>query len=305
MTKRKQIFWLKRLYILWRDHYQCQYCGATEAQLHIDHIFPKSRGGKDSISNLITSCRSCNLSKSDKTLLEWKQTSSINVIVKDQDNETKKEIGINGVPIKKIRQFAIGLLEDQNLAMRRWSGRGNLFSQNEYIKFISRMVKIGLVKKRFDDASKQGYELTDLGYKTMMEIANLEFDIEYEPECNIEDTLLISSEDIITLCYQDIEAENSTNKVLAKEPIKADPDQSDPDTDKEDDILVDLAIELIYRENYASTSFLQRKLKIGYNRAGRVMDRLVEMGIVGSEIVSGRGREIIKNNSNPPPNGGR
>lgn len=265
--------------------------------MHIDHIFPKSRGGKDSISNLITSCRSCNLSKSDKTLYEWKQTSVVKVIVKDRGDETKKEIEINGIPVKKFRQFSIGMIEDETLAMRRWSGRGNLFSQNEYIRFISLMVKSGLVKKRFDEASKQGYELTDLGHKVILEVANLELDTEYELEFDSEDVLPISSDDILDLCYQDIEAENAVDKMIVEEQEK-----TETDVVNSDDKLIDLAIELIYSENKASISFLQRKLKIGYNRAGRIMDRLEELGIVGKEFTPMHGREIINNNGNSPKN---
>ena len=45
--------------------------------------------------------------------------------------------------------------------------------------------------------------------------------------------------------------------------------------------LVERAIECIVRENVASTTFLQRRLKLGYARAARIMDELEEMGVVG------------------------
>jgi 5-methylcytosine-specific restriction endonuclease McrA len=47
----------------------CFYCG--EESKHIDHIVPLSRGGRHSIGNLIQACASCNLSKSNKFVIEW------------------------------------------------------------------------------------------------------------------------------------------------------------------------------------------------------------------------------------------
>ena len=49
-----------------RDEYQCVYCG-NKKNLTVDHILPKSRGGKNTWLNLATCCSSCNRSKGDKT----------------------------------------------------------------------------------------------------------------------------------------------------------------------------------------------------------------------------------------------
>lgn len=59
-----------RLRILERDAWQCQYCGGTD-DLTCDHIMPLARGGSNHDDNLTAACRSCNSSKSDKTLEEW------------------------------------------------------------------------------------------------------------------------------------------------------------------------------------------------------------------------------------------
>jgi 5-methylcytosine-specific restriction endonuclease McrA len=55
--------------ILARDHYRCQYCGrrGTAFDLTLDHIQPKSRGGRTVAENLVASCRDCNNRKSDRT----------------------------------------------------------------------------------------------------------------------------------------------------------------------------------------------------------------------------------------------
>lgn len=54
-----------------RDGYKCQYCGGTPKSPHCDHIIPLSRGGKSTLDNLTTACRSCNIRKGDKTPEEW------------------------------------------------------------------------------------------------------------------------------------------------------------------------------------------------------------------------------------------
>jgi 5-methylcytosine-specific restriction endonuclease McrA len=62
-------------YILYaRDHYICAYCGDVNVakDLTIDHIIPKSRGGKNIWMNTVTSCRECNMKKGSKTPEEAK-----------------------------------------------------------------------------------------------------------------------------------------------------------------------------------------------------------------------------------------
>jgi hypothetical protein len=53
-----------------RDNFTCQYCGAKApaAPLQPDHIMPKSRGGSDDSTNLITACFDCNTGKRDQVL---------------------------------------------------------------------------------------------------------------------------------------------------------------------------------------------------------------------------------------------
>ena len=45
--------------------------------------------------------------------------------------------------------------------------------------------------------------------------------------------------------------------------------------------MTERAIEVVVEAGQASTSYLQRRLKLGYARAARIMDELEEMGIVG------------------------
>lgn len=57
---------LSRKNVLKRDQNTCQYCG-EEGNLTIDHVVPKSRGGRDTWENLVAACVACNNRKGDQT----------------------------------------------------------------------------------------------------------------------------------------------------------------------------------------------------------------------------------------------
>ena len=59
------------------------------------------------------------------------------------------------------------------------------------------------------------------------------------------------------------------------------------------DDLLDRAIEVVREDGRASISLLQRRLRIGYSRAARLIDTMEESGIIGPEGGSGRGRTVF------------
>jgi S-DNA-T family DNA segregation ATPase FtsK/SpoIIIE len=65
------------------------------------------------------------------------------------------------------------------------------------------------------------------------------------------------------------------------------------EADEERDDLLEEAIELLREQERASTSLLQRRLRIGYPRAARLMDQLEDEGIVGPPESGGRWREVL------------
>ncbi|MGN1326090.1 MAG: DNA translocase FtsK 4TM domain-containing protein [Candidatus Spyradenecus sp.] len=66
-----------------------------------------------------------------------------------------------------------------------------------------------------------------------------------------------------------------------------------PEDDKSDEGFYQRALEYIRQTGRFSTSALQRRLKIGYNKAGRITDMLEERGIIGPGGKAGGSREIL------------
>ena len=58
---------LSRRNILKRDGFKCQYCGTVKGPLTVDHIIPRTKGGKDTWDNLVSACVKCNNKKGDRT----------------------------------------------------------------------------------------------------------------------------------------------------------------------------------------------------------------------------------------------
>ena len=50
-----------------RDDNTCQYCGIKSNELTLDHVLPRSRGGRTSWENVAACCKKCNAKKRDRT----------------------------------------------------------------------------------------------------------------------------------------------------------------------------------------------------------------------------------------------
>jgi S-DNA-T family DNA segregation ATPase FtsK/SpoIIIE len=62
---------------------------------------------------------------------------------------------------------------------------------------------------------------------------------------------------------------------------------------EEEDEVLERAIELVKRTGQASASMLQRRLRLGYPRAARLMDELEALGVIGRPQAGGRTREVL------------
>ena len=72
---------------------------------------------------------------------------------------------------------------------------------------------------------------------------------------------------------------------------------TDIGTSNENDELLDEAIKLVVEYQQASTSFIQRKLRVGFNRASRIMDELEENGVISARDGSKPRNVLIEKDS--------
>lgn len=68
VRRRREASGMKRLRIYMRDKFRCQYCGEKKspAELTLDHIFPRSRGGDNTPVNIVAACLACNNRKGNR-----------------------------------------------------------------------------------------------------------------------------------------------------------------------------------------------------------------------------------------------
>lgn len=84
----------KRCYLHLEQQGKCFFCQKELRLGHgtLDHYYPKSKGGKNSITNLVLACTKCNQQKADKILNEVKQRPS----AKDETKNIRQPLFIGG-----------------------------------------------------------------------------------------------------------------------------------------------------------------------------------------------------------------
>ncbi|MCA9923682.1 MAG: hypothetical protein KC421_14990, partial [Anaerolineales bacterium] len=70
-------------------------------------------------------------------------------------------------------------------------------------------------------------------------------------------------------------------------------EETEDDVPELDDELLPEAIALVRKLNKASTSLLQRRFRIGYTRAARIVDYMAEVGIIGPPTGTSKAREVL------------
>jgi S-DNA-T family DNA segregation ATPase FtsK/SpoIIIE len=85
---------------------------------------------------------------------------------------------------------------------------------------------------------------------------------------------------VVEQCRAQREQELDESLLEAREVEGADAEEDDQDFDPDEDPLLDKAIEIVVQTQTASVSLLQRRLRVGYTRAGRLIDMLERRGII-------------------------
>ena len=104
---------LNRKNIFYRDNFSCQYCD-KKVDLTIDHVLPRSRGGKDTWDNMVTACLRCNVLKGSKTPGE------ANMLLKKQ-------------PVKP------GNFVHFELSKRHYSGQKQYATWKKYLHYLEKL----------------------------------------------------------------------------------------------------------------------------------------------------------------------
>jgi DNA segregation ATPase FtsK/SpoIIIE, S-DNA-T family len=85
---------------------------------------------------------------------------------------------------------------------------------------------------------------------------------------------------VVSQCGNQREQELDESLLELPEPFAEDVDAEDGEFDPDEDPLLETAIDIVIQTQTASVSLLQRRLRVGYTRAGRLIDMLERRGII-------------------------
>ena len=104
---------------------------------------------------------------------------------------------------------------------------------------------------------------------------------------------------IVEQCRAQRDQELDESLLEAPEASAEGGEHDDEDFDPDEDPLLDKAIEVVVQTQTASVSLLQRRLRVGYTRAGRLIDMLERRGIISGYEGSKPSRVLVDESSLP------
>ena len=145
--------WEVREYLLTKFNRTCQYCQATDKPLEIEHIYPKSKGGSDRVSNLTLACHECNQSKGNQDLKDFLKGKPdlITRILKQAKAPLKDAAAVNSTRWSLFNSL-------KNLGLPVTTGSGGLTKFNRK--------RLNVPKSHWQDASCVGQLPDTLSFKT-------------------------------------------------------------------------------------------------------------------------------------------
>ena len=101
---------------------------------------------------------------------------------------------------------------------------------------------------------------------------------------------------VVSQCGQQREQELDESLLELPEVFAEDADAGDGEFDPDEDPLLEKAIEIVIQTQTASVSLIQRRLRVGYTRAGRLIDMLERRGIISGDEGSKPRRVLVQDN---------
>jgi len=84
-------------------------------------------------------------------------------------------------------------------------------------------------------------------------------------------------------------------------PLKQTPLWDEMSAEESGDPLYSEAVDLVRKEGRASITMLQRRLRVGYTRAARLVDEMEDKGVIGSPLPNSQVREVLDYGPTAPP----
>lgn len=108
-----------REYLLEKWGRQCVYCGAKDVPFQVEHIYPRAKGGSNSITNLTLSCEKCNIKKGTKDIKDFlkKDTAKLQKILP----QAKRPLA-DAASVNTTRWALLEVLNDTGLSVETGSG---------------------------------------------------------------------------------------------------------------------------------------------------------------------------------------
>ncbi|MBD3560092.1 HNH endonuclease, partial [Planktothrix sp. FACHB-1355] len=120
-------------YLLHKWGRNCVYCGAENIPLEVEHIYPKSKGGSNRISNLTLACRKCNQAKGDRPIEQFlkKKPELLRKILAQAKAPLKDAAAVNSTRWELFRRL-------QNTGLLVETGTGGTTKFNRKIREIEK-----------------------------------------------------------------------------------------------------------------------------------------------------------------------
>ncbi|NMG10578.1 RNA-guided endonuclease IscB [Brasilonema sp. UFV-L1] len=117
-----------RQYLLEKWGRECAYCGAKNVPLEIEHVYPKSKGGSDRVSNLTLACHQCNQAKGNQDIQDF--LSGKPDLLKQILGQMKRPLN-HAAAVNSTRFAIVAMAKKLCGAVKCWTGGRTKFNRTQ------------------------------------------------------------------------------------------------------------------------------------------------------------------------------